>query len=376
METNLNAELVKMQEELDLLDIAVKHIDKAKQLSTVVIQAVKGVPPRIEKHLNEVAEKYTDFLENSKNFTEETIKELNKTHSNMLDEAKQTIEDYKRIATDTEEKSTKNLKQAIDSYIAFVSKTSTETNERFESMQTAHGEQIDAAKNMLGDYRKIAEESDARSREILDKGLSEYNNYLEKSREDAKEKLQWLVDNHKEHINKTQLMIEELTQSHHNEVDEMHKVIESYEEAGKRSEKRNEEQLDSGLKQYKDYLNKALEFHKKAIDDISIIHKDEVKAVEQFTAEFIELSGINKHLLEKIENIDFPERLKSIDNNIKSWQEKNEIQNAKITEDSELQYKTISAKIDAQDKQIETQKIMLIALLVLALASVAIGIFL
>ena len=373
METNLNAELLKMQEELDLLDIAVKHIDKARALSTVVVEAVKGVPSRMDKLVGEVSEKYVEYLENSKQYSENTVNQLIETHNSLLADVTKTIDEYKRVAEETETRSIANLKQAIDSYIAFVNKTSLDTDLKFKAMIDAHGEQIDEAQKIFDHYKELADISDHRSREVLDAGLRIYENYLEKSRGDSNEKLQQLVDEHKKYLENTQQQIDALTLSHSKEVEEMHKVIEGYALAGKRSEQKSTDQLDATLRQYKDFLNQAVEYHKTAINNISEIHKNEVKAVEHFTAEFIELSAINKIMMEKVDSVDFPVRLNSIDKKIEQLDSKVEVQNNQLTNDSGLQYKTLTTKLEAQDNELKMQKYMLIALLAVSVISILIA---
>ncbi len=344
MDEKLNIELVKMQEELNLLDIAIKHIGKAETLSKVVVEASRGIPKRVEKHLNEVLGQYNSFLTESKTDTKEQIDGLTVSHQNLVENANKTIEEYKTLAEETEKRSVENHKQAIDSYIAFVNKTYNQQEERLDDITLAHDKQIKKAEDTLTDYKQLAEATEIRSAETLTSGLEQYREFLEKNRADFKQKVDEIKNINVQHLDTNRNQTDELITSHQSSVDEMNKVIDEYRELGQNIEKESNERLDKTLEQYRDYLKKAEQQTSSFASKLTDLHAEQLDEVKHLAENSTQLSTASKELMKRIEDIDFPQRLSKID-------------------------EKIDTRLDQQDKELKLLKIGVAVLGVISIAS-------
>jgi valyl-tRNA synthetase len=98
MDDQINLELVKLQEELNLLDAAVKQIEKAGTISTAVVNAVKEIQDRYSAHLDAVIQKIDDHLANSSQYTNDKIKELADAHNLEIENIKKLLANYEQLA--------------------------------------------------------------------------------------------------------------------------------------------------------------------------------------------------------------------------------------------------------------------------------------
>lgn len=97
----INIELVKLQDELGALDAAVKHIEKAGEISRDVIEAIQKVQERYDEALKNIEQKYDQYLEKSAEYTKGEIEELAKSHRKQIEEVQQLLDNYLDLAEAT-----------------------------------------------------------------------------------------------------------------------------------------------------------------------------------------------------------------------------------------------------------------------------------
>lgn len=101
MEEQINHELTKLQEELNLLDSAVKQIEKAGAISNNVIEAIQGIQEQYGKHLQKITNKYEDYLEKSLLNTDEKLDEIGVSHKEQIAEVQKLMDTYLELAEAT-----------------------------------------------------------------------------------------------------------------------------------------------------------------------------------------------------------------------------------------------------------------------------------
>lgn len=98
MKDKINQELVKLQNELEQLDAAVKHIAKAEKISTDVISATQTIHSKYKTHLNEVLKQYENYLKKSYDQTDTQLRELFASHQKQVGEVSKILGDYVNLA--------------------------------------------------------------------------------------------------------------------------------------------------------------------------------------------------------------------------------------------------------------------------------------
>jgi hypothetical protein len=101
MEEQINLELVKLQEELNLLDSAVKQIEKAGAISTSVVEAVKGVQEQYGKYLQRIAGKFDEYLEKSYSNSNTNLLGVTDSHQKQITEVQKLLDSYVELAEAT-----------------------------------------------------------------------------------------------------------------------------------------------------------------------------------------------------------------------------------------------------------------------------------
>lgn len=101
LDDKINIELVKLQDELGTLDMAVKHIDKAGKISNDVLEAISRVQKRYEELLGEVGGKYTQFLENAEGKMKSQVDRLSVSHQKQIDDVQSLLDNYLDLAEST-----------------------------------------------------------------------------------------------------------------------------------------------------------------------------------------------------------------------------------------------------------------------------------
>lgn len=101
MEEQINLELSNLQEELILLDAAVKQIEKAGAISNSVIEAIQGVQESYGKHLQKITNKYEEYLDKSLQNTDSRISALNENYKANISETQKLMNSYLELAEAT-----------------------------------------------------------------------------------------------------------------------------------------------------------------------------------------------------------------------------------------------------------------------------------
>ena len=101
LDDKINIELVKLQDELGTLDMAVKHIDKAGKISNDVLEAIARVQKRYEELLGEVGGKYAQFLENAEGEMKSQVERLSASHQKQIDDVQSLLDNYLDLAEAT-----------------------------------------------------------------------------------------------------------------------------------------------------------------------------------------------------------------------------------------------------------------------------------
>ncbi len=100
----MNVEIAKLQEELMALDAAVKHIQKAGEISSEVIESVRNVEKLYDVHLQKVMNYYNEFLSNSYATYEgqvEKVSEVLVSHKQQITEVQHLLDSYLDISQST-----------------------------------------------------------------------------------------------------------------------------------------------------------------------------------------------------------------------------------------------------------------------------------
>ncbi|PID89784.1 MAG: hypothetical protein CSA05_00515 [Bacteroidia bacterium] len=98
MEEQINLELIKLQEELNLLDSAVKQIDKAGAISNSIIESIGEVQGQYSKHLQKITDKYEDYLQKANEAADEKLEVLVESHKEQIDKVKLLLSNYLELA--------------------------------------------------------------------------------------------------------------------------------------------------------------------------------------------------------------------------------------------------------------------------------------
>jgi uncharacterized protein YutE (UPF0331/DUF86 family) len=104
MKDKMNSELAKLQEELESLDKAVKHIEKAGTISTEVVEAIRNIQLQYGQHLDSVLKTYDDFINRSYQTYQKEIEEvegISKTHKEQIAKADSFLNNHQELINKT-----------------------------------------------------------------------------------------------------------------------------------------------------------------------------------------------------------------------------------------------------------------------------------
>jgi chromosome segregation ATPase len=166
MQDQINVELIKLQEELSLLDSAVKHIEKAGEISSSVIESVKSVQSQYGEYLKKIAAKYEEYLENTRVYNAEKINELSDSHKEQINEVQKLIDSYKELA-----EATSKLPEQIEG-VNFPSRL-----DNIEASISNINQQMTATQKQVNGLELKIENEAEKSTEIA-RQMTRYNNQL------------------------------------------------------------------------------------------------------------------------------------------------------------------------------------------------------
>ena len=97
----INIELVKLQDELNALDAAVKHIEKAGEISNDVLAAIDKIQNKYNETLTYLNEQFENHLKDTTEKTKDEIKEVSNSHKQQIDDIQKLLDNYLELAEAT-----------------------------------------------------------------------------------------------------------------------------------------------------------------------------------------------------------------------------------------------------------------------------------
>ncbi len=146
MDEKINAELQKLQDELVALDSAVKQIEKAGQISTDVINAVKAVEAKYAEHLDQILSQYSEYLNSSYRHVETNINDLLLSHKAQVEEITQTLVKFQK----SEEAQTQTFNTTL-------AQAKAATERQVTDITAAMNSQLKDVNKMLNNYLDLAQ---------------------------------------------------------------------------------------------------------------------------------------------------------------------------------------------------------------------------
>jgi len=169
MNTNINAELIKLQEELSTLDSAIKHIAKAEKISSEVVQAVKAIQAQYGEQLNFIMNQYSEYLKHTSEHTEKNIDQLNAANSRVIEEITRVLDKYSYQTNAINSLITsyqKSVEQAERQGSELLKKQFIENQEKVKDLTSSHKKQIESVEKILNEYMKLADATSELSQKI------------------------------------------------------------------------------------------------------------------------------------------------------------------------------------------------------------------
>jgi len=155
MNENILAELTKLQDELGMLDSAVKQIDKAAQISSEVVNAIKTVETKYAEHLDQILSQYSEYLNSTYKHVEENINVLLTSHKNQLEQLSKNISD---LQISINEKQNENN--------SLVQQSQSKAEQTVGDLSAAMNSQIQDINSVLNSYLELAKSTSLLSDKI------------------------------------------------------------------------------------------------------------------------------------------------------------------------------------------------------------------
>ncbi len=200
MENNIQLEVLKLQEELVSLDNAVKHIEKAGEISNETIHAIREIQARYGQHQQKLLDSYNEYLQKSHTHSAEQINNLKATHQDHIDEIKKITDEYQQFVQNTEKRSSENFNIGIDRYNQTLNDALDTLKRQTDEIVNSHNTQIERVSDLLQEYQQFVIDTEKRSQKQLDEGLDRYNEYLNKAFENNQLQVDALTAQHREQI--------------------------------------------------------------------------------------------------------------------------------------------------------------------------------
>jgi len=155
MNDKINKELIKIQDELSVLDNAVTQIDKAGTTATEVIKTIREVQGKYSNHLEFVQNKVDELFEKSGKNAEQKLEEISENY-------KKQAEEIRKIFTDYHTETVKSQQSNND----LIESTIKKNDEQIGALTSKHGQQIADVKKLMDGYMDLAKSSATLNQEI------------------------------------------------------------------------------------------------------------------------------------------------------------------------------------------------------------------
>lgn len=210
MNDPINIEIAKLQSELQGLDKAVVHIEKAGKVSTEVIEATRGIQKNYETQLEEIRTLYDNYLNNSYEQHQSRISALLSVHEEQTDSLKATADRYKDIP--------ENIANQLDGHS--------------QKVVEVHDKYLDLAKEKA--YQNLDEVNVALKKLISETSASieMYRQFLKNATETHRQSFERVVEKHIEllqnNFENAKNSLAELQVIQHKQIEDVNKILEDY----------------------------------------------------------------------------------------------------------------------------------------------------
>ncbi len=173
MQELINEELMKMQEQLQLLDSAVKQISKAETISNSVVNACKNIPSEVEKGLNNSNTLYKKYTENLYKETTEKISSIKNNYADLAAKTKEIIKELKKQAENTNSENEKRTQKVYADFLYGMEKKGEEQNEQLSEIKNKYIETLDQIKNKQEQFAETLIEQNNSRLKSMDKVIQQ-----------------------------------------------------------------------------------------------------------------------------------------------------------------------------------------------------------
>lgn len=155
MNDKVNKELIKIQDELSILDNAVTQIDKAGSTATEVIKTIREVQGKYSSHLEFIQKKVDELLDKSSKDAKETLEELSGNYKKQAEEIRKIFTDYHNETVKSQQSSNGLLESTIK-----------KNDEQISSLTSKHKQQVAEVSNLMEGYMDLAKSTANLNQEI------------------------------------------------------------------------------------------------------------------------------------------------------------------------------------------------------------------
>jgi len=418
MDNIINQELAKLHEQMLQLDVAVRHITKAESLTTEVINAAKLIEQKYGEQLQLLFQKYDELLKNVTSHTENNIDQVAQSHLSQIEEVKRLIVEYRAGVDTTRNENSNLLDQALKSFNSAQQQTIATTESRIDALHQALQTHSAEAQRLLQTFKTNSDTIKQDATDNLHQGLDAYQlaltsslnetgkqineltqahkllvqeaqntvtqsqNLVQDSSIQNRQRLDEALDNYKTQLKQSLTVIQdkinELSNAHIKQIDEVDKLINEYKEFLNQVERDNQKRFEKVHQQYEDFLSRSYTHNEKKISEVVDSVNKQTAEVRKLLTEYVEIVLITSKLHDKIDNVDFPVRLTAIDSAMQATNQEiatvlMRVENLEMEQKSDMQNQSyeLNTKLEKQDKQIATLKWLLIFVAVVAVAVLA-----
>jgi len=184
MNDTINIELQKLQQELSLLDSAVKQINKAAEISGNVVASGKIVQEKYSEQLAKILQLYSEYLNKSYRHTEDNVKKLVEFFQEKVKDEERVLEKYTELSIKTEDLTHEYIKKAIDNNQLTLNEIVKENRSKVDEQQknlqkfydeievrltevlNSHKDKVNKIDELLSGYLELAQSTAALSTEL------------------------------------------------------------------------------------------------------------------------------------------------------------------------------------------------------------------
>lgn len=175
MQEAINAELLKLQEELGTLDTAVKEISKAGKVSEDLINSTQEIHQKYSTQLNKVQTLYSEFLNKTYHHTEKNVSKIFQYFQEKIKEEEKILEKYTELSLQTEDLTHEYLRNSFAENKRQINELIKDADKNFEGQRNiidlhakgvdkkldqvvaAHEARLEKEEKILSNYLELAQ---------------------------------------------------------------------------------------------------------------------------------------------------------------------------------------------------------------------------